>query len=279
MKRLSIQTFIFSIIVLISSGMNIALAAISVTPKFLFLDPTKRSVAINVTNNGNEDDELWVEAKFGYVVSDDTGGIHVIYDSSDAVQNSAASWIRAYPQRFILGPDETQIVRLVVSPPAGIAHGEYWARINISSKPRKPAISVRGAKFGSGIILVSQVGVAFHYRYGDLTTAIQLSDIKSTNTDSTVDVKMTLTKTGTASFWGVRVVRLVNESGKVVYTSTKELVVYKNLTLRERISKRNVPPGNYKLETDFLTGNRKDIQSNNLIQAPPLRISNPLIVQ
>ncbi len=279
MKSTFVRTFIFTITVLVVGGIQSALAAISVTPKFLFLDPTKRSVAINITNNGNEDDELWVEASFGYVVSDDTGGIHVIFDSSNSVLNSAASWIRAYPQRFVLGPDETQIVRLVVSPPAGLAPGEYWARVNISSKPRKPAVGVRGTRFGSGILLVSQVGVAFHYRVGDLTTGVQLTDLKTTNTDSTTDVKMTLTKTGNASFWGVRVIRLVNESGKIVYTSTKELVVYKSMTLRERISKRKVPPGSYKIETDFLTGNRKDIESNNLIQAPPLRISNPLIVQ
>jgi hypothetical protein len=254
-------------------------AAISVTPKFIFLDPSRRSVAVMVTNSGTEEDEMWVEAKFGYVVSDDTGGVHIIYDSTDADQNSAASWVRAYPARFVLAPDETQIVRLVVSPPAGMKEGEYWARINISSKPRKPAISMKGTNYTTGMVLVTQAGLAFHYRLGKLNTGVVVNDFKIMTVDSLVHVTMKLTRTGNASFWGARIIRLVNESGKVVFTMTKELVVYKSMLVHDKLSRRNIPPGNYKVEIDLVTGSRRDVELSSLIQAPPLRLSNPLIIQ
>ena len=128
------------------------------------------------------------------------------------------------------------------------------------------------------MILVSQVGLAFHYRLGSLNTGVQLNDLKTSTTDTSLDVLMKLTRIGSASFWGTRVVRLVSESGKVVYSTTKEIVVYKTLTVRERINRKKIPTGTYRLETEFITGNRKDVENTSLIQAQPLRVSNPVTV-
>ncbi len=258
---------------------ELSIAGISATPKYLFLDKTKKSVAINVTNTGTEDDEFWVETKFGYVVSDDTGGVHVIADTSGSISQSAASWIKAYPPRFALGPDETQIIRLVVSPPAGLSDGEYWARIMVSSKPRKAAVSSKGTKFGSGLVLVTQLGLAFHYRVGTLSTGLVMNDFKTNVTDSTVDITMNVTRTGNAAFWGTRTIRVLNDNGTVVYTTKKDAVVYKSMLLRERISRAKLPPGNYSIETDFVSGSRQDIPNSQLIQAPPLRLTNPLLIR
>jgi hypothetical protein len=250
------------------------LGGVTVTPKYLFLDSSARSTPITVVNPGDKPVEVWVEAKFGYVASDDSGKPFILYDSSAGIRESAAKWVVAYPQRFILQPNQSQIVRLTVTPPTGLGEGEYWARIIVASQNQRSAEA--SAKTGTGLTLVQAVGVAFHYRVGTLTTGVDVRNINVESNEHSIDVAMDMVRIGNASYWGMLEIRLVGQNSRSVLTSRKEIVVYKTYDARFVLDRSTIPPGTYTLEMKFSTNGRRGIK--NLIQAQPLTVSKTVIL-
>jgi|ERR1041385_3002819 P pilus assembly chaperone PapD len=251
-----------------------AFGGISVTPKKLFLDPSKKAVPVFVTNPGQDESEVWIDVKYGYVESDESGKGVVVMDSSSGNESSSALWVKPYPQRFILPPGESQTVRFVAFPPPGLQDGEYWARIIITGKPRKaPAsnsnIAVKGK---AGISFSSAVGIPLYYRKGKVSTALSASDVGVTLSDSAIHVAINLTRLGNAAFIGTQTIRVVTSGGKVVQSQASNIVVFKTFAVREIIGRRKFPPGKYTLEVD-ITGRKSEANEKSQIEVTPLRTS------
>ncbi len=259
----------------------LANASVTVNPKFLFLDGSRRSVSVTVTNPGGEEAEVWVEVKYGYETSDNSGKILIHFDTLAVDEPSAATWIRCYPPRFIVGAGETQTIRIAVRPPAGTGEGEYWARILVTSRLRNisqlsPSGLLSSAK--SGINLMTQLSLPFHYRVGKVTTGLQVTSMNASTSDTAIVVSMQLAKVGNAAFWGSRVIKITNESGKVVSTETKNVCVYKTLTLIDRINRTNLPSGTYSVDVEFVTGKRTDLRVSDLVQAPSVHAAASVLI-
>jgi len=253
-------------------------AGINASPKYIFLDGSRRSTPVAITNIGREEIEAWVEVKYGYVTSDDTGKVDIVYDSA-ADEPSAAAWVKAYPSRFILSPGESQTIRLAASAPPAMRDGEYWARVLVTGKPRKPPAPVAGGRFQTGMVIITQLSLAFHYRVGMVATGVIVSDPKVTSDDRNVQIVLKLTRTGNASFWGTRLIRILDASGKAVGpTVRKNVVVYKTLNVREVLDRKTVPPGRYTLDVELLTDKRTDLPRSSLVQSPPAHLAIPIII-
>lgn len=267
--------------VLLSLLASLAHASVTVNPKFIFLDGSRRSVGVTVTNPGDQEVEVWIEAKYGYETSDDSGKILIHFDTLAVDEPSAATWIRVYPTRFVVGAGETQTVRIAVRPPGGTGEGEYWARILVTSRLRNisplPLSGVQGAT-KSGINLMTQLSLPFHYRVGKVTTGLQVTSMNTSISDTAILVSMQLAKVGNAAFWGSRVIKITNESGKVVSTVTKNLCVYKTLTLIDRINRTNLPSGTYNVDVEFVTGKRTDLRVSDLVQAPSIHAAASVLI-
>jgi len=258
-----------------------ARASISIDPKFLFLDGSRRSVSVSISNSDENEAEVWIEVKFGYETSDDSGKIFIHFDSLAIDEPSAATWIRCYPQRFIVGPGESQTVRIAVRPPAGTADGEYWARILVTSKPRNISRLPQSGTTPSakpGVNVLTQLDLPFHFRLGKLSTGLEIVPLSPAVTDTAVLVPLRLTRTGNASFWGTRTIKVINGSGKTVFTVTKNIAVYKTMTLVEKISRTGLASGTYSVEFEFVTGKRLDVRTANLIQAPPIHTAASVLI-
>jgi P pilus assembly chaperone PapD len=255
-------------------------AAISATPKFVFLDNTRKSTPIQISNLESEEREVSIDVKFGYITSDDSGKPTLFTDSLSTDAYSAASWIQVFPKRFTFGPGETQTVRLTTTPPPGLKDGEYWARIFITAKPRKPTTTAKTQqKTSGGFILATQIGLPFHYRHGKVTTGLEINNLAATTTGGDLNVSFNLKRTGNASFWGSRTIRIIDPSGKQLYTSTKNAVVYNSFTVMEHFAVQNLSRGTYKIEVETLTGKRTDIKKDDLLPSPPVRSAISVVVQ
>jgi hypothetical protein len=254
---------------------SISGAGVSVRPKYIFLDGSRRSVPIYVNNPGPEANEVWVEVKYGYVSTDDTGRAQILFDTTDVETPSAAAWVKAFPQRFVLDGGETQTVRLVALPPPGLKDGEYWARIVVTGKPRKGTQSAKpnAQNLKSGVIFMTGVGLAFHYRHGKLSTGVRVSDLRAVARDQGIDITMNLAREGNASFWGTCRFQVVDDGGRTVFSTIRNAVVYKTLLFREVIDRKSIPAGHYSISLEFVTGKRNDIENVSLVQAQPVRTS------
>ena len=279
MKKLQRAILACLLFALYSSGS--VLASITATPKFLFLDGTKKSTPIQIANVGAEEREVWIEVKFGYVVSDDSGKISLFMDSLDTEGLSAVPWIQIFPQRFVLAAGENQTIRLTASVPASVKEGEYWARVLVTSKPRKPPASSKPNQTqpNSGLVLRTQLGLPFHYRAGRVLTGVQIADFNSSIEGSDLNVKFRLIRTGNASYWGTRTLRIIDQTGKILYTRSKNAAVYKSLNVLEPLTLSEMPRGSYKIELELATGKRTDIRKDDLLPSPVVRSSIPLVIE
>jgi len=278
MNYTSIKKYCTILLLLISS--SITKAGIQITPSYLFLDGSRRSIPVNVSNTGNDEREVWVEIKFGYEMTDDSGKFYIHLDSLDANEPSAAHWLQCFPKRFLLGPGESQTIRILAVPPAGIAEGEYWARIQVVSKPREKAhVSSQAAQnVKPGITILYQQSLPFHYRVGNPATGLEVDTLITAASDTNVTVSMLLTRKGNASYWGSRTIKVLDKNGKVVLNQTKNTGIYKTIRLTDSFSKLNLQPGNYIVEVEFSTDKRRDVPKASLIHALPVRVTSSFII-
>ena len=242
-------------------------AGVGVSPKVVIYNPGSRSMPITISNPSDDNVEISVSAVIGYVTSNDTGASILVYDSTDATIPSAARWIQFYPTRFFLGPHEAQIVRLVATPPPGTRDGEYWARLIFASQSSKAFTKLSK---NSGMIVIHRIAIPFHYRVGQVSTGLEVSDLRASGDDKHVTVRMNTIRTGNAAYWGSVTVRLVNRNGVVVKSRQKDVAVYRTYVVKVDLERENIPPGDYRVDVKFETNSRKDVADTKLVQAAPI---------
>jgi len=261
-------------------GSNAAVAGVEVYPLYLFLKPPSRTVSVSVTNPTEKRQEAWVEFKYGYPVVGDSGKFAMHYvDSPSVSEPSAVSWLRAFPQRFVLGPRESQVVRIMVSAPLGIAAGEYWARVVVSSFDRelKTATTVPGGSMQMHLQYISQIDIPLHCRIGHVTTGLTVTHVTATPSAGKLNLGIAVTRVGNASFWGTMSLTLKNRDGQVVKNENRQVAIYKDIEYPYTIDISGLPAGSYTLEAVFTT-HRPGVASAYELKADPVRYSQEISI-
>lgn len=259
---------------LIAGGM------VTITPQFIFMDGTQRSIPVNVSNPSTETVEVWFEFRYGYNANDSANNVTVLMPDTVAPgEPSAASWIRAFPNRFTLGPQESQTIRLLVEAPPGVSAGEYWSRVLVVSKPMNgPTINGRPTR-GTSIQLIVKTGVPMLYRTGIVDTHIKLLRPPEFKTDAkSFTIQLPLRREGNASYWGSIECQVKNSSGKQVLKQDFKVVVYKDFVLPMKMDRSELPAGDYTVTLISRT-TRPDIKASYLIQSEPVTWSFPVRIQ
>jgi len=253
-------------------------AGIDVRPQSLFIDSPSKSGVLTIANTGDQTLEVGIELKYGYHISDDSGNIQVVMPTNlQPDDRSMVNWVRAYPSRFLLGPSESQGVRIFANPPSGMSPGEYWVKMIITPKPSK-SVEEKNRK-GPGIEMITVMTVPIHYRIKPVTTGLELQGIKDmARGNGTIKTQASFKRVGNASFWGTLQCRVLSSSGKVVGTLDRNLVVYKDLKMNLEIPTDLSGGGPYTLELTAVT-KRTDIQADLIISADPQRWTLPITLQ
>jgi hypothetical protein len=167
---------------------------VSVSPHRLILTPDKRTATLEFTNGGDKPAEADVEIQFAYPRWQNSDTVlfspawrdrrvrdTVIADPPPGAP-FAGPWISGIPTHLSLGPREKRTVTLRINPPAGIADGEYWARITTivrKNKPDKPPKS-KDAKAAFKMPIIGQRppdlrdSVEVYYRKGTMSTGVKV---------------------------------------------------------------------------------------------------------
>jgi hypothetical protein len=206
-------------------------AGVSVYPTEIFVVSPNRSAPLTISNPSDSVFEVWVSFGFGYPVAFDSGKVTMsLADTAASGELSATGWLRAYPQRFTLGPQGVQVVRLFGTMPPGSMSGEYWSRIFVSSKPKNPrVVETKNKQTKLMMELVSQTSVPFHFRTGVITSNIVLRQSRALIDNGFLRLRLDLGRTGNASFWGRINYKLLNGKGKIVRNKDYRIVVYKEM--------------------------------------------------
>lgn len=262
---------IFLIFLTILINLNLY-SYVRVSPTVLFINEPKRSTALEIFNPGAVEVEVWFELKYGYTSTDDSNRLVIVMpEKLSADDKSATEWLSTYPTKMVLKPNEKKIVRIMVSPPAGITDGEYWARVLVNSKQIGRKLKLKenpsGAKIGFDI--QQQQSIPFHYRKGKLSTTFDLMgnpviEVK----DGKLHYKINMLRGGNSSYWGMLNFIITDKSGKMVKKEWQHMVVYKEIKRDFLVDVKDLTPGDYTLNV-IAESKRYDDAAKYVIKTEP----------
>lgn len=204
-----------------------AKAQVSVAPTALFLNDQERFGALYIGNPTSTPQEVTIGFRFGYTTADSAGAVYVEFnDSTMAAQYSIASYVRAFPQRFILPPGETQVVRLTARPPAEFEEGWLWSRVLTTSTPQVAFQDTTSSGVRANLIFRLQQVTAMFYTKGESDASLTVGNTTAVVDSNEVVVMADLDKSGDRPFFGRAFVRLKDSSGEIVSEDMTLIAVY-----------------------------------------------------
>lgn len=209
--------------------------AVSVSPTALYIDSRTRTGVLTLYNPGSLPEEITIDFSYGFPQADSAGNVTVALTKEPAASEpSALAWMRAFPRRLLLQPGQRQIVRVLVEPPAGLADGEYWSRILISSRGGQPPIEQTQGDVRLQLNVQTTLVMAANYRKGDLRTGVSVADAAAHRTAEGTQLTVDLARTGNAAFLGRMRAELLDAQNNVLATLYDDVAVYR--TMRRRLT-------------------------------------------
>jgi hypothetical protein len=244
-----------------------------VAPHAVYVDHRTRSASITLYNPGAEAVEAGISFLYGYPVTDSVGNLMLFEpDSVTADMPAASRWIEAFPKRVTIPPLARQTVRLLARPPAGLADGEYWARVVVSAKAGSVPVSGADSGIEIGLSLEVRTVIPLTYRKGAVRTGLSIAAIKSERKGDSLEVRTRLRREGTAAYTGTAKGQLVNTSGKTVASFSEPIAVYYDAEPAFAFPVKGLAAGSYRMRVEF-SSERPDIAPELLLRAPAIRDS------
>jgi hypothetical protein len=263
---------------LVAGAVRVAGAqGVVVAPHAVYVDHRTRSASITLYNPGAEPVETGISFLFGYPVTDSAGNLTLLEPDSVTPEMPAANrWIEAFPKRAVIPPLGRQTVRLLARPPAGLADGEYWARVVISAKGGSvPVTGGDSTGIQVGLNLELRTIIPLTYRKGALQTGVSLSAIRTARKGDSLEIRARLQRQGTAAYTGTAKGTLINAAGKSVSSFSEPIAVYYEAEPAFALLVASLPAGQYRLRLEF-SSERPDIAPELLLRAPTVRDSQEI---
>jgi P pilus assembly chaperone PapD len=262
--------------------LSVTKAYVRVSPTILFLDAPRKSVSFDVTNLSDKEIEVWVEVKYGYTSTNDSGAIVIVTpDKIESDDQVATQWMKIYPDKFLLGPTEKRYLRIIVNSPAQTSDGEYWARVIVNSKPTVAATLTGkiAENKQAGITIQNQQSIPFHFRKGIVSTNVDMigSPIININ-NKELSFFAKLQRFGNSSYWGRMNFQILDNKGKVIKQHDQHFVVYKHISYNFKFDISGVAKGSYYLNVTAETKRSGD-GSNSVLKSASKIWKYPILIE
>lgn len=235
-------------------------AGVSVSPSAIFLDASKQSGRVVVSNSAAQAMEFTVLMRFGYPVTDTAGRMVFRFIENTDGEPSAMPWVRVYPERFMLEAGESRVVVFHANPAEGLAAGEYWANPVIAGTPV-------AAEDGGAVALV----LSLKYRCGNVATGVELGEVVSESMGDVLRFTIPLRRTGNAAFLGNLLCRLYDTQGSLVRDHLEPIAVYHTLHRTIEFATSDFPAGVHSGFVEVNTDRQGDAPGDFLSAAPVSR--------
>ena len=257
-----------SIIVVLLTA-SLVRSQVIVAPTILFMGDQDRFGTFIVMNRSSVPQEITISFRFGFPESDPMGNIFMQYDDSTmATLHSCQGWLKGFPQKFIINPQQQQVVRLLATPPPGLTDGEYWTRLVTSSTPQSTVIDTVRTGITANITFVLQQVTTVVYKKGLATMKVSLPDIRVAPDSSVMNIFATIQRQGNSPFFGKVSVVVHDRVGNKVYNQDELIAVYRDsMLIRFPVPLSDLPEGAYTADMT-LSSERSDISEDNLLKVP-----------
>ena len=200
---LTILLFIsFSIL---GSSQIMAQGNLLISPHRVVFEGSKRVMEINLANTG-QDSAKYNISFLQYRMTED--GAYEEITAPEPGLNFADKNVRIFPRSVMLGPNESQVVKIQLTKSEELAPGEYRSHLYFRAIANQKALGEEAAKkdtSGISIKLVAVFGITVPViiRVGESTTILNLTDLKlEKGTDGNNKFLFTINRTGNMSAYG-----------------------------------------------------------------------------
>lgn len=199
-----------------------------VMPKRLVFDGNQRSQEINLANTG-KDTAIYAVSFINYRMTEN-GNFEQI-ESPDENQRFATDFLRYFPRRVTLAPNEAQTIRVQLTRTGNLEQGEYRSHIYFRAVQAQTALGEEDQKNSNAISInirtVFGISIPVIIRYGESSTDANLSHIQLDLKEKDPQLSLIINRSGNISVYGDLTIEHISAEGKTtVIGLIKGLSVY-----------------------------------------------------
>jgi hypothetical protein len=246
---------------LLCSGRTMAQGNLLLLPRRVIFEGSKRYEELNLANIG-KDTARYVISLMHIRMKED-GGFEEI-SQPDSGERFADKFLRFFPHSVILGPGESQVVKIQLTKINELLPGEYRSHLYFRAIPDNSPLGEEQPATDSGIsirlIPIFGISIPVIIRIGATATQVRVSDLSLQMVDDTVPIlNMIFHRTGNMSVYGDISVYYTSAGGKTTPAGTaRGIAVYTpNTARRFRLTLDTKPGINYhsgRLSVEYSTG-------------------------
>lgn len=220
-KRISIikifLSFILAGVLLVSSIKSVAQGDLIVFPKRIVFDEAKKSQSINLSNAGKDTARYTIS--FVQIRMKEDGSFENI-TQPDPGQYFADPYLRIFPRQVVLGPGESQVVKIQLQKTDLMAPGECRSHLYFRAVPDvKPLgekeIQKDTTSISVQLVPIFGITIPVIIRKGETTAIVKLSNLSFQKLNDSIKViKLDFNRTGNMSVYGDIIVNLVLPNAK-----------------------------------------------------------------
>lgn len=175
-----------------------------INPIRVVFEEQKQNADLNLTNIG-KDTAVYMISFLNYKMLQD--GSFVQLEKPDTTI-SADRYLRLFPRKVVLPPNESQTIRLQLRKPSNLKSGEYRSHIYFRAEKEKTPLGMKDKRIDSTKMAVSitpvfGISIPVIVRIGNLTNQLSLSDVSLQNVNDTISrLNVTINRGGNKSAYG-----------------------------------------------------------------------------
>jgi hypothetical protein len=227
----SLKSVFFGLLILqlSASGTVMAQGNLLLMPRRVIFEGSKRYEELNLANTGKDTARYLISLM--HIRMKEDGGFEEI-SQPDSGENFADRFIRFFPHSVILGPNESQVVKIQLTKINELLPGEYRSHIYFRAIPDKAPLGESRPSSDSGIsihlIPIFGISIPVIIRNGASTTQVSISDLSLGVVEDSIPIlNVTFRRTGNMSVYGDISVEYTSIYGKTYQVgSVKGVAVY-----------------------------------------------------
>ncbi|WZL89015.1 molecular chaperone [Salinimicrobium sp. 3283s] len=204
-------------------------------PKRLVFDGSQRSQEINLANTGS-DTAVYAVSFVNYKMTED--GSFEQVDTPEEGQRFAQDFLRYFPRRVTLAPNEAQTIRVQLTRTGNLEQGEYRSHMYFRAVEDQTALGAEETEESDGISIniktVFGISIPIIIRQGESTTQLNLEDIQLHRNTENPKLSLVLNRSGNMSVYGNIKVDHISPKGEKT-----EVGIVKGVSVYTPNNKRN----------------------------------------
>jgi P pilus assembly chaperone PapD len=186
-----------------------------IMPKRLVFEGSQRSQEINLANTG-QDTAVYAISFINYKMT--TDGKFEQIETPEEGQRFATDFLRYFPRRVTLAPNEAQTIRVQLTRSGNLEQGEYRSHMYFRAVEKQGALGVEEDDLSEGIAIqirtIFGISIPVIIRHGETNVKVSLSNVQVTIEDDSPKLLLEINRKGNFSTYGDLLVEHISLNGE-----------------------------------------------------------------